>query len=117
MARKDGDEPVMDLKFEWDGETFALCQDADKWTLGEMRAVERWIGLPIDSMSQLDQMSAAIGVSIKRARPQFRLVQADDVPMEVIRDMMEQAEAAKKAQEEAGPTEPAEDAAAEDQTP
>ena len=100
-------------RFEWDDEEFVLYDDADRWTLGETRAVERHIGQNLNELLMVEQMTAAIAVSIKRQRPSFRISDVDKIEMGVVTAMVEQAEADAKL-EAAGsdPTE-AEPAAAE----
>lgn len=92
----------MAVKFEWDGETFELLHNTDKWTIGEVRAVERAFGVHVEDMGMLDQMAAAIAVSIKRVRPTFRIADVENIPMELVGQLMEQSAAAAR-EADAGP--------------
>ena len=97
------------ITFQWDGDTFEAYFDSDKWSIGEMRAVERAFGAKVEDFGMLDQTSAVLAVSIKRHRPDFKIADVDTLPMELVGDLLEKQRSA-RADEREDPTPPADDA-------
>lgn len=80
----------MDVTFEYDGETFVLANDTDKWNLGECAAVERWHRMDLTDLPFVTQMLSVIAISIKRKRPKFRLQDAEQIEASLVSKLIEQ---------------------------
>ena len=82
--------------FEWDGETFDVVGD-DRWVVGETFAVERWLGVDFTQATIMQQTAATVAVSIKRARPNFRLAEVESWPNAAILGVLAQLRASVEA--------------------
>lgn len=69
---------------EWDGETFDLVEDPERWTLGESAAAEKLAGCGLQEMTPMQIMLCMVGISIKRRRPQFRIADAEHIPVSAL---------------------------------
>lgn len=98
----------MDITFEWSGEKHVLLRDQGKWTLGESRAVERWLERPIELFTMLDQVTASIAVTLRRdalatGNPGFRFSDVDDIESSIVTSILEQVQAAQAAEDSKTP--------------
>lgn len=63
--------------FNWDGETFEVVP-VGKVMPPEHRAIKRWLGAPLLALDDVYEVTLAVcAISVKRARPGFKLEDAD----------------------------------------
>lgn len=72
--------------FEWDGEFFPAVPPA-QWTIGEARALERYVGATLSEMSNLERAACMAFVAVKRCRHSFTWPEIDNLPMSVLLDI------------------------------
>lgn len=106
------------LTFEYDGDTVELKDDTDRWTVAEMRAIERVLGSRVEDFGMLDQTTAVILVSVKRMRPSTSLQDIlDSLDMAIIGEVLEAQRKLAEEEDAADPTQLADAGEPSNETP
>lgn len=74
MSGPEDDRVTFDLL----DETWTLLRDSDRWRVGEVRTVERWMQRrDIQHLTLSEQVAAAVWVTVHRERPTFTPADVD----------------------------------------
>lgn len=79
-----------DVVFELGGEKWVLLRDVERWNVGEVRTVHRWLQRSVTAMPFDEHIAASIWVTIHRERPDFRPADVDALPWQVLNSVWEQ---------------------------